>query len=361
MCPICQNKIDPKKATVKTDTINWLNELQQDGILESWLFYSKTIHEQAQKGATTQVITESIHNFEKRMMDLTEKQLAKFSEINQQELGKVTNLTREELTKFQDMTRAELGKSTETTRDEIGKITDIAREEFSKFSTTTQEEITKFSTNMTTITQSLSKELYKPTSIGATAEADTTAELELACTEDCIEHIGGKGQADILIKPKHKNAEIGETVIIEVKKTERWQNSYIEELEKFMGDYNTPFGILATKELPAAAAIKGFSVISGSHGIILITRLEYAALSYQILRKILITLYLQGKEVGDFRALFKDEEMIALLTQAKDYTNYVKTIRTHIRGIEKELTEMQNQLDQSIDTILHKVSAFQET
>lgn len=28
---------------------------------------------------------------------------------------------------------------------------------------------------------------------------------------------------------------------------------------------------------------------------------------------------------------------------------------------EKELTEMQNQLDQSIDTILHKISAFQET
>lgn len=345
---------------VNLDTVKWLSELQAIGVLDSWLFYSKTIHEQAQKGATTQVIAESIHKFENRMMDMTEKQLGKFSEITQAQLGKLNQTTQEELLKFSKNTNETLTHSSQETKEEIGKITKIAQDEFGKFSTQASEQIANFSANLTTITQNIAERTNKPIEIGLQAEMGTVEELEVACSEDCIEHIGGKGQADIVVKPKHNNAEIGYSVILEIKKTNSWKNEFIAETEKFMTDYNTPFGILASQVLPANAALKGFTVHTGKSGIIIVTHLEHATLTYQILRKVLITFHLQGKEVGDFRALFKDEEMTALLQQAKDYTTYVKTIRTHLRGIEKELTEMQNQLDKSLDTILDKVSDFQE-
>lgn len=360
-CPICQTPLKSANLTVNPDTVKWLNELKQIGVLDSWLFYSKTIHEQAQKGATTQVISESIQQFEKRMTDLTEKQLSKFGEINQQELSKLNNTTKEELIKFSDMTKTELGKSTAATREEIGKITIIAQQEFGKFSTLTQEEITKFSTNLTTIATNLSEQQHKPIEIGQKAERGVVEELEFTCSEDCIEYIGGKGQADIIVKPKHNNIEIGYSVIVEVKKTNSWKNEFVAETEKFMGDYNTPFGILASQVLPATAALKGFSVQTGKAGIIIVTQLENAGLTYQILRKILITFHQQGKQVGDFRALFKDEEIQAILTKAKDYAKYVKTIRTHLRGIETELTEMQNQLDKSIEDLTGKFTEVQQT
>lgn len=294
-CPICQNPINPDKLTVKPETVKWLSELKESNLIDSWLFYSKTIHEQALKGSTTQIIAENMKIFEERII--------------------------------------------QTTRMELGK----------------------FSENLGDIATGITEKLFTPKGKGTTTELAALAELQQVCSEDHIQRLGGKGEPDIMAKPCHKNAEIGETIIIEIKDTGRWSNEYLEELEKFMGDYKTPFGILATNELPANAEIKGFSVACGENGIILITRLEYGALAYQILRKLLITLYLQGKEVTDYRVLFKDEELIALLTQAKDYTKYIRSIRTHIRNVEKELTEMQNQLDKSIDTILHKVADFQET
>ncbi|HLE74957.1 MAG TPA: DUF2130 domain-containing protein [Candidatus Bathyarchaeia archaeon] len=294
-CPICQNKIDFEKLTIKKETLEWLCQLKENEILEPWLFYSKTIHEQALKGTTTQLVAENMKIFEERII--------------------------------------------QTTRVELGK----------------------FSESLGTIATGITEKISKPKEIGTGAELIALDKLEDACAGDVINRLGGKGEPDILAKPYHKGAEIGQTIIIEIKKTSRWSNEYLEEVEKFMGDYNTPFGILATEKLPAEAEITGFSVSCGDRGIILVTRLDYAALAYQILRKLLVALYLEGKEVTDFRALFKDEELLACLTQAKEYTKYVRSMRTHLRNIEKDLEEMQNQLDKSIDTVLHKVAAFQET
>jgi len=224
----------------------------------------------------------------------------------------------------------------------------------------TREELTKFSVSLNQISVGLAERLFKPAEKGEYAELGTLDDLEQVCSEDSIKRLGGKGEPDLVAKPRYKGSEIGETVIFEIKDTGRWSRQYIEQLEKWMTEYNTPFGILATHDLPADAKAKGFSV-SCDQGVILVTQLEYAALSYQILRKILIALYLEGKEVVDFRALFKDEEIMTLLTEAKGYTKYVNNIRRHARDIEKELEEMQNQLDSHLDTLLHRIAAFQAT
>ena len=295
ICPICQGIINPEKLTVREEILEWLISLNKDNILDSWLFYSKTIHEQALKGSTTQIVADNMKIFEERII--------------------------------------------QTTRTELGK----------------------FSENLGAIATGITEKISKPKEIGTGAELIALDKLEDACTGDAINRLGGKGEPDILAKPYHKGAEIGQTIIIEIKKTSRWSSEYLEETKKFMDDYNTPFGILATERLPAESEITGFSVSCGDRGIILVTRLDYAALAYQILRKLLVALYLEGKEVTDFRALFKDEELLSCLTQAKEYTKYVRSMRTHLRNIEKDLEEMQNQLDKSIDTVLHKVAAFQAT
>jgi hypothetical protein len=293
VCPICQSKVDPEKVTIKEEIFQWLGYLKENNLLDSWLFYSKTIHEQAIKGTTAQVVAESVRLFEDRILSMT------------------------------------------------------------------REELTKFSTTLSEITIGLTERVSKPTVKGEFAELGTLDELEKACSEDAIKRLGGSGEPDIIAKPRHKGVEIGQTVIIEVKDTTRWSSQYQEQLEKFMQEYNTPFGILATRDLPAEAEVKGFSVSCGERGIMLITRLEYGALAYQILRKILVAFYLEGKEVVDYRALFKDEELLALLTEAKDYAKYVRSIRKHVRDIEKDLEEMQNQLDKRLDGVLYKISAFQ--
>ncbi len=293
ICPICQTQVELEKVDVRADLVSWLIDLRENGILESWLFYSKTIHEQALKGTTAQVIAENVRMFEDRILNMT------------------------------------------------------------------RDELSKFSSTLSKISDGISERLYKPAAIGKITELETLDELEGVCGEDIIERLGAAGQPDIVAKPKHRDAEIGQTVIIEVKNTARWSSSYLAQLEKFMKEYNTPFGILATKQLPAEAEVKGFSVSCGEHGIILVTRLEYGALTYQILRKILVALYLEGKEVVDFRALFKDEELVGLLTEAKDYSKYVRSIRKHVQNIGKDLEEMQNHLDKQLDALIHKVATFQ--
>lgn len=293
VCPICQNMIDLEKLTITEDLLRWLAELHQNGILQSWLFYSRTIHEQAMKGTTAQVVAENVKLFEDRFM----------------------NLTREELNRFTDQ--------------------------------------------LSQISMALTERAAVPILKGTEAEMGLLDNLEEVCPEDEISRLGGRGQPDIIAKPKYKNAETGQTIIIEIKDTQSWSSKFVRQLEEYMTQYNTPFGILATRDLPAKAETKGFSIECDKYGIILITRLEFGSLAYQILRKILIAFHLEGKETLDYRALFKDEEIIGLLTECKDYTKNVRKIRKFLRDAEKELTEMQNALDERIDTVIHKISVFQ--
>ena len=87
----------------------------------------------------------------------------------------------------------------------------------------------------------------------------------------------------------------------------------------------------------------------------------YGALAYQILRKLLVALYLEGKKTIDFQELFKDEEILGLLEEAKGYTKYVRSILRNVKNIEKDLNRMQGELDKKLDAVTYKIAVLQTT
>ncbi len=78
-----------------------------------------------------------------------------------------------------------------------------------------------------------------------------------------------------------------------------------------------------------------------------------------MLRKLLVALYLEGKETMDFQALFKDEEILGLLEDAKGYTKHIRSIRKNVRDIERDLTVMQEELDKRLNAVTYKIATLQ--
>jgi len=405
-CPICQNTILPDKLEVNEEILSWLNQLRETKALQSWLFYCKTIHEQAMKGTTAQIVTENIGVFQKQFASeieyIQEQQRKHGEEMQKQQIQfkeEMRNLIDENLSRQRTMTSKELAQFSEVLNKIASGLTaqttmtstqmtqfsetlnKIASGIAERTSTSLNEMATTFSTNMskvqndmlmnftdkfgeisTRLTQILTDLARQPLVKKAEIkERELVEELCESCEKDYIERIGGAGKPDIVAKPKHEGVEIGRTVVFEVKDTQRWSNKFIDQLKKYMEEYHTPFGILATKDLPAESEIKGFSVSVDRHGIMLICRYEYGALAYQILRKLLVALYLEGKETMDFQALFKDEEILGLLEEAKGYTKYIRSIRRNVRNIEKDLTKMQNDLDKKLDGVTYKIAMLQKS
>lgn len=350
ICPICQNTILPERLEVSQDILSWLSQLKQTGALQSWLFYSKTIHEQAMKGTTAQIVTENIGVFEQQFRNEVES----MQEQQRQFKEDIRKTIEEHLNKQRTVTQSELLNFSEALNKIATGLTD-------RFSHTLSQIQTGFDTTLTKVTETLTKREVAPWVKGKVGELTLLDELEEACTEDYIERLGGRGQPDIVAKPKYKGAEIGRTIIIEVKDVQNWSNKFIDQLQKYMDEYHTPFGIIATKDLPAESEVKGFSVSVDRYGIILVARYEFGALAYQILRKLLVALYLEGKETMDFQALFKDEEILELLEEAKGYTKYIRSIRRNVRDIEKDLTKMQEELDKKLDGVTYKIAMLQKT
>lgn len=466
-CPICQNTILPDKLEINAEILSWLSELRETKALQSWLFYCKTIHEQAMRGTTAQIVTENIGIFQKqftsqieyiqeqqrklrddmqkqqmqfkeemrelidenlnRQRTMTSKELTQFSEVLNKIASGLTerasaidryqmqfkddlrNLIDENLSKQRSMTNKELAQFSEVLNKiasgltertsaidkQLREQTTITGKQMADFSETLNkiasrisertsaslnEMATTFSTNLnkiqngmlanftdkfaevaTRLTEILSKIAKEPPVIGAgIREEDLYKELCEACEKDYIEHVGGSGKPDIVAKPKHEGVEIGRTVVFEVKDVQKWENKFINQLKKYMEEYHTPFGILATKDLPAESEVKGFSVSIDRYGVMLICKYEYGALAYQILRKLLVALYLEGKETMDFQALFKDEEILGLLEETKGYTRYVRNIRRNVRDIEKDLSRMQDELDKRLDAVTYKIAMLQK-
>ena len=439
ICPICQNMIVPDKLEVDEEILSWLNQLRETKALQSWLFYCKTIHEQAMRGTTAQIVTENMAVFQKqfaseiqymqeqqrqlreemqrqqiqfkedmrnlidenlrRQREAMSTELAQFSGILNKIASGLTERTsaiEEQMRKQTNMTSTQITEVSETLNKVASEVTEkasaqmvelsntlnkIASEITQRTSVSLNEMATRFSTNLnkiqtdmlasftdkfgevsTRLTQILTDLAKTPLVEKAEIkEKELYEELCEACEEDFIEHVGGAGKPDIVAKPKHEGVEIGRTVVFEVKDTQKWSNKFIDQLKKYMEEYHTPFGILATKDLPAESEVKGFSVSVDRHGMMLICRYEYGALAYQILRKLLVALYLEGKETIDFQALFKDEEIIGLLEEAKGYTKYLRNIRRHVRDIEKDLSKMQEELDKKLEAVTYKIAMFQKT
>jgi len=431
--------IVPDKLEVDEEILSWLNQLRETKALQSWLFYCKTIHEQAMRGTTAQIVTENMAVFQKqfaseiqymqeqqrqlreemqrqqiqfkedmrnlidenlrRQREAMSTELAQFSGILNKIASGLTERTsaiEEQMRKQTNMTSTQITEVSETLNKVASEVTEkasaqmvelsntlnkIASEITQRTSVSLNEMATRFSTNLnkiqtdmlasftdkfgevsTRLTQILTDLAKTPLVEKAEIkEKELYEELCEACEEDFIEHIGGAGKPDIVAKPKHEGVEIGRTVVFEVKDTQKWSNKFIDQLKKYMEEYHTPFGILATKDLPAESEVKGFSVSVDRHGMMLICRYEYGALAYQILRKLLVALYLEGKETIDFQALFKDEEIIGLLEEAKGYTKYLRNIRRHVRDIEKDLSKMQEELDKKLDAVTYKIAMFQKT
>ncbi|MCW3985227.1 MAG: DUF2130 domain-containing protein [Candidatus Bathyarchaeota archaeon] len=467
-CPICQNTILPDKLEVDEEILSWLNQLRETKALQSWLFYCKTIHGQAMRGTTAQIVAENIGVFQKqfvteiqcmqeqqrklkddmqkqqiqskeemrklidenlsRQREITSKELTQFSEVLNKiasglterasaieryqmhfkdeirnlidkNLSKQRETTSKELTQFSEVLNKISSGLTERTSaidEHIRKQTTVTSTQMTQFSetlnkiasgaaertsTSLNEMAITFSTNMskvqndmlmnftdkfgeisTRLTHILTDLARQPLVKKAEIkERELVEELCEACEKDYIERVGGAGKPDIVAKPKHEGVEIGRTVVFEVKDTQRWSNKFIDQLKKYMENYHTPFGILATKDLPAESEIKGFSVSVDRYGIMLICKYEYGALAYQMLRKLLIALYLEGKETMDFQALFKDEEILGLLEETKGYTKYIRSIRKNVRDIEKDLSRMQDELDKKLDAVTYKIATLQKS
>jgi len=420
ICPICQNTILPEKLEVDEEILSWLSQLRETKTLQSWLFYCKTIHEQAMRGTTAQIVAENIGVFQKQFeseIEYMQEQQRKFrEEIQRQQMQfreEMSKLIEENLSRQRAMTNKELAQFSEVLNkiasgllertsvidEQVRKQTAISSKQMAEFSetlnkiasgiterisTSLSEMATTFSTNLSRIQNEMLanftskfgeistnlarilKDLAElarqpPTKIAKEREMELYEELCQTCENDYFEHIGGPGKPDIIAKPRYEGVEIGRTVVFEVKDRGTWRNEFIEQLKRYMEEYHTPFGILATRDLPAESEVKGFSVSVDRYGVMLICKYEYGALAYQILRKLLIALYLEGKETMDFQALFKDEEIIGLLEEAKGYTRYIRSIRRNLRNIEKDLNKMQEELDKKLEAVTYKIAMLQKT
>jgi len=84
-------------------------------------------------------------------------------------------------------------------------------------------------------------------------------EAFLANKNVSVEPLGGPDATDVIVKFLYQDLEIGR-VLIESKASERWNNAFLEQIQKDMRRYGIATAILSVLKLPRGAKVKGYTV-----------------------------------------------------------------------------------------------------
>lgn len=99
----------------------------------------------------------------------------------------------------------------------------------------------------------LGKLIHNVKSSGTLQETLLLRRLKELNTGDKIEYLGGPDQEDVLAKVMDSGKELGKTRL-DSKKVEKWDNSFVGKMVKYLKDNGIEFGIIATTTMPKNAA-----------------------------------------------------------------------------------------------------------
>lgn len=99
----------------------------------------------------------------------------------------------------------------------------------------------------------LSKLIHNVKSSGTLQETLLLRRLKELNTGDKIEHLGGPDQEDVLATVIDSGKELGK-IRLDSKKVEKWDNSFVGKMTKYLKDNSVEFGIISTTTMPKNAA-----------------------------------------------------------------------------------------------------------
>lgn len=146
-----------------------------------------------------------------------------------------------------------------------------------------------------------------------------------------------QGGIDIICHIIENNKSVGK-IIIESKNTKRWNNRFIEQVEKYKQDENTPYAIISTKTLPPEALndkIENWLFLNK----IWITKDTYCEFAYLAYRRALTEIWKQERELEEkLQSIEKQAKIINALEEIVTTKDFIEITESVQQAIELSLT-----------------------
>ena len=204
-----------------------------------------------------------------------------------------------------------------------------------------------------------------PTIVGKEKEEEVLKRLEAVCQDVKdrfdLEKSSSLGE-DLFSSVIDNNQEMGK-IVIEVKKTERWLNDYLNQTRCYMRKHATNWAILATKTMPANALNNALYI---THDNVWIVREDLLEFGYRAMREIIVSMYrekLSESQVKEAINLFREKilsdkfqaRFINIITNAdkvEEITNQLqKSTEKRCKSLRVLSKEIRNEISHLMDEI----------
>lgn len=318
-CPICQNVLRP-------GLLDRLGLRENDLILIESLVYKKSLMQILELGKlASKYLEPKSLGAEIQLKDSLLKLSEKGTEIMEKckELaGEFVKTSEEKNTKI---TKEALDKETKLVIEFQNQIKKL-QEDYNKIEQTHVQETEKLNLSIQQI-----RERILGTGIGGVRELTVIRDLKSACPEDEFSDKEAlKHGADIVATIKVQGHVLGK-IVISVKEEEKWDNSFIEQIQKNMNEQQTQWSILVTKTFPRSALNEKAYLDDNN---ILLVKAEYAPAAYIGLRHAVI-------QWNQAQTLIKSQEKRTTMQE-----HILKVLREWIQGT--KFSEILSKIDEAV-------------
>ena len=163
-----------------------------------------------------------------------------------------------------------------------------------------------------------------------------------------------QGGIDIVCHIIEKRKPLGK-IIIESKNTKKWNNRFVEQVEKYQQVENTPYAIISTRTLPPEALndkIENWLFLND----IWITKDTFCEFAYLAYRKVLTEVWKQGREMEEkIQSIEKQAKVITALEEIVTTKNFNQVAQSVQQAIELSLKS-----DGELESLVRYISKRQK-
>jgi hypothetical protein len=327
-CPFCgAQKVDREMFFQKTglifeETIKWNGELKM-------IIQLGKIVLEGQKSSGSNTI-----------------QFEKFKEQIKEEFIRI-ELARRELDKKSEQLRLEQEKLLKLKEDSFAsKTAQIPNEIMKKLEE--QNNLTK--EQISNITDLLNNVIHSNKTSGTLLETQMMIKLKNLNTGDDITHLGGPDQEDILSTVKDNGKILGK-IKIDSKNVDKWDNKFIDKMNRYLKDNQVDFGIIATTTMPKDAAPSDFYLAENN---ILVVNIKTIEAVYLVCRYLLIKNDIYLTEFNNKTSLLRESEnkmkAIVKFLETSSFKRFFEKINEEIKAENDDLDKLENYIKGKIKT-----------
>jgi len=178
-------------------------------------------------------------------------------------------------------------------------------------------------------------------------------EAFLANKNVSVEPLGGPDATDVIVKFLYQDLEIGR-VLIESKASERWNNAFLEQIQKDMRRYGIATAILSVLKLPRGAKVEAYTV-DDTLGLVVITTPEMAISNLTMFYDIYLANYRLGRRTINLQAIMDDRDIVYHINDNLECLNDCKKIKDCVdksqRAIHNHVPNIANRLKNNNEKI----------